>query len=150
MDTLLLEAFEKFETEAAKKQRRLSISFLEKDAVRCVCDSQRITQVLCILLDNALSYAPSGSQILLSLGKQGEQAVFRISDHGPGIPERDRDKIFERFYRAENSRSDKAHFGLGLCIAKEIIEAHGGQIRVAGNRPSGAVFSFTVPLRPDR
>ena len=145
LDTLLLDVYEKYEAEAAKKKRLLSISLPTEEIPLCRCDGQRITQVLCILLDNALSYTPEGSRITLSLSASEHRFLLNVSDNGPGIPDENKEKVFERFYRAEDSRTDKEHFGLGLCIAREIIEAHGGRIRVTDNTPKGAVFTIMLP-----
>lgn len=145
LDTLLLDVFEKYEPEAAKKEHLLSISLPKEEISLCRCDGQRITQVLCILIDNALSYTPAGSHIALSLSVMEHHFLLRVSDDGPGIPDEDKEKIFERFYRAEDSRTEKEHFGLGLCIAREIIDAHGGRIQVTDNVPAGAVFTITLP-----
>ncbi|HIW58740.1 MAG TPA: HAMP domain-containing histidine kinase [Candidatus Anaerobutyricum avicola] len=145
LDTLLLDVFEKYEPEAAKKEHPLSISLPKEEIPLCCCDGQRITQVLCILMDNAFSHTPAGSRVALSLSVMEHHFILKVSDNGPGIPDAEKEKVFERFYRAEDSRTDKEHFGLGLCIAKEIIEAHGGQIRLTNNVPTGAVFTITLP-----
>ena len=145
LDTLLLDVFEKYEPEAAKKEHPLSISLPQEEMALCRCDGQRITQVLCILIDNAFSYTPPGCRIALSLSLAEQYFILKVRDNGPGIPDADKEKVFERFYRAEDSRTDKEHFGLGLCIAREIIEAHGGQIRLTDHVPTGAVFTITLP-----
>lgn len=144
-DELLLEVYEKFEFSAKKNGISLFLSLPEASIPDCDCDSERITQVLSILLDNAISYTPSGGKIALSLSlldasESGRNFCFSVSDTGPGIPEEETTLIFERFYRSEKSRADKNHFGLGLCIAKEIVLAHRGKIYVENNKNGGAVF----------
>ena len=72
------------------------------------------------------------------------ELCFCVSDTGPGIPDDCRERIFERFYRADTAHSDKQHFGLGLCLAKEIADAHHGKLWVADSPSGGACFSFRL------
>ena len=69
---------------------------------------------------------------------------IRVTDNGPGIPEADKAHIFERFYRAQRSRTDRSHFGLGLCIAQEIAQAHDASLAVTDTEGGGATFGFTL------
>ncbi|MCH5260769.1 MAG: HAMP domain-containing histidine kinase, partial [Lachnospiraceae bacterium] len=119
LDTLCLNAYEAFEPLC--RQNGLSLSLVLPDApiARCNCDLDRIAQVLSVLLHNAVSYTPAGGQIELALSyRNGRKTSFEIAvtDTGVGIPEEDKRHIFDRFYRAEKSRSTKGHFGLGLAI----------------------------------
>lgn len=145
-DTLLLDVYEKYEELANNKQIRLCITLPEEIMPSCICDAQRITQVLSILLDNAIHYTPENGKIDLSLNLSGKYVQFCISDNGIGVLDTEKKKIFERFYRSETSHTDKEHFGLGLCVAKEIIKAHKGKIWVADNQPTGAKFYFNLPI----
>ncbi|MGB9757381.1 MAG: sensor histidine kinase [Candidatus Bipolaricaulaceae bacterium] len=108
-----------------------------------LADPRRIRQVLGNLLSNALRFSPQGSTITVSAIRQGAEAWVSVQDQGPGIPEEDFPHIFERFYKADKSRSEGGT-GLGLAIAKEIVQAHGGRIW-AENR-NGARFTFSLPL----
>lgn len=155
-DELLLAAYEKYELLAEKKKISLSLRLPDTSLPTILCDPERILQVLSILTDNALSYTPSGGRVTLALFKTsdvsfpgkfpaGKYVAFTVSDTGSGIPKEDRERIFERFYRAESSRTDKNHFGLGLCIARELIEAHHGNIFVAETAEQGACLVFTLP-----
>ncbi len=150
-DILLFDAYEKFELTARKKKLSLALSLPEKQLPSCLCDPERITQVLCILLDNAISYTPEGGKISLSLSmsRKRPELLFCVSDTGAGIPNSQKELIFDRFYRAESSHTDKNHFGLGLCIAKEIICAHHGKIWVEDAPDGGAAFLFTLPVSPN-
>lgn len=141
-DELLLDVYEKFEPLAVKKKIALSVKLPTEPAglPDCVCDRERITQVFSILLDNALSYTPEGGKICLSLQITPAFVLFRFSDTGCGIPDGEKDQIFDRFYRSNQSHTDKSHFGLGLCIAKEIIEAHQGAIWVEDHADGGSCF----------
>lgn len=139
-DTLLLNLYESFEAIAAEKHIALSVSLPEHAVPPLSCDKERITQVLAILLHNALSYTPAGGQVRLSLSCQGKNTKFSVEDNGPGIPDAEKERIFERFYRTEKSRTEKDHFGLGLCIAYEIVQAHQGKLLVKDTPGGGATF----------
>ncbi len=145
LDTLLLQSYEKFETVAAQKGMQLRIELPDTALPPYVCDGERIAQVLSILLDNAMSYTPQGGHILLSLSKEGNRWMLRVQDNGPGIPQEARAQIFERFYRAEKSRKDKEHFGLGLCIAQEIVRLHRGRLYLDDTPGGGATFVVSLP-----
>ena len=97
------------------------------------------------MLHNAVSYTPESGKIQISLFYRKNTFKISIKDNGIGIPDQDKKKIFDRFYRAEKSRSTKDHFGLGLSIAYEIITAHHGTITVSDAFPSGSVFTVTLP-----
>ncbi len=105
-------------------------------------DPRRIRQVLGNLLSNALRFSPPGSTVTISALRQGQEIWVSVQDQGPGIPPEDLPHIFERFYKADKSRSEGGS-GLGLAIAKEIVQAHGGRIW-AENR-GGARFTFALP-----
>lgn len=144
IETLLLTSFERFAPAAGREKRILRVLPHENMLPKCFCDSERILQVLGILIDNAISYTKEGDIIELS-AKEGEGKVFlMVADNGPGIPKEKRKVIFERFYREDLARSDKQHFGLGLSIAKEIITLHKGKIRVKESKSGGALFEITL------
>ena len=153
LDTLLLNTCEAFEALAREKSLSLSLSFPDESLPTCLCDPDRIRQVISILLHNAVSYTPAQGKICLSLSceKVSGKANFflSVSDNGIGISDEDKGKIFDRFYRAEKSRSTKGHFGLGLSIAYEIIHAHHGTITVADSMEGGSVFTVCLPENPD-
>lgn len=144
LDTLLLEISEAFEPIAAEKSIRLLAELPEGALPPCSCDPERIRQVLSILLHNAVSYTPKGGRIRLALSFN---KVFYIqtADNGPGIPDEEKARIFDRFYRGDGARSQKGHFGLGLSIASEIIKAHQGKLLV-GDTPGGGT-AFTIILQ---
>jgi len=109
-------------------------------------DVKRIREVLMHLLENAGKYSPSGSPITLKSEVTGEQLVTSVADRGPGIDSFEQSLIFEKFYRGHNQRYTAPGTGMGLAIAKVIIEAHGGAIGVVSQLGSGSVFSFSLPL----
>lgn len=145
LDTLLLNAYEAFEPMAKANHIRLSVTLPDDTVPHCNCDKERIYQVLAILLHNALSYTPEGGEIRLSLEFSSKYFILSVSDNGPGIPDIEKQRIFDRFYRSEKSRSSKEHFGLGLSIAFEIISLHHGTISVSDAKDGGAVFVVKLP-----
>lgn len=143
-DTLLLNLYEAFQPVAAEKNTALSITLPEEAAPTIIGDRERIIQVLSILLHNALSYTPAGGSVRLILTCHGKNISFSVEDNGPGIPDAEKEQIFERFYRSDKSRSQKGHFGLGLCIAAEIVHAHHGRILVKDTPGGGSTFTVTL------
>lgn len=110
-------------------------------------DWQRISQVLHNLLENAVVHTGRGGTITVAAARQGEWVEISVSDTGEGIPARDLPNIFERFYRVDRSRARATGgSGLGLTIARRLVEAHGGKIEVTSKLGEGSRFSFTVPV----
>ena len=116
------------------------ISLPEQAVKKCPCDKDRIRQVLEILISNALSYGREGGSITLTLKEKSGCFLLGVRDTGPGIPDSDKPYIFDRFYRGDTSRNAKDHFGLGLCIAKEIMDRHQGRIWLEDTLGGGASF----------
>ncbi len=110
-------------------------------------DEERIGQVLLNMVGNALQYTPSGGRVRLSARREGDQVRFSVGDTGVGIPPEHLPHIFERFYRVDRSRSRVGGgSGVGLTIARHLVEAHGGQIQAASDGPGlGSTFSMTLP-----
>jgi signal transduction histidine kinase len=107
-------------------------------------DALRLRQLVTILVDNALAHAPAGGAVTVGVRPADGVAVLTVDDDGPGIREEDRERVFERFWRADDAPSGGT--GLGLAIARWIVERHGGRI-AAGNRPEGgARFEARIPL----
>ena len=146
LDTLLLSAYEKFESLAREKEISLHISLPDALIPPCPCDQGRMEQVLSILIDNALSYTPSGGKISLSLQSSSNQLMLRVADTGMGISDSEKKAVFDRFYRCDKSHKDKNHFGLGLCIAQEIIHLHKGRLWVEDTPEGGATFVIVLGL----
>jgi two-component system sensor histidine kinase BaeS len=110
-------------------------------------DPQRLAQVLGNLVINALRYTPVGGQIILSAARSGQKVLLSVKDTGPGIDPDDLPHIFDRFYRSDKSRQQNGESGLGLAIAKSIVQAHGGDITVAST-DQGATFTVSLPAAP--
>ena len=109
-------------------------------------DALRIEQVLTNLLDNAVRYSPAGSLVTVALGRtEGGRARISVRDRGPGIPEGHRARIFDRFYQVPLAGAS-AGMGLGLYLSRQIVEQHGGRLRVAAARGGGARFVVSLPL----
>lgn len=110
-------------------------------------DPHRIDQVLRNLISNALRYSPAGAQVTVTLTRDGQAARVEVADTGPGIPPDAVEHVFERFWRADKSRSrESGGAGLGLAIAAQWVRAHGGQIGVSSQVGRGSTFWFTLPL----
>ena len=139
LDTIILDCYEAFSLRAAEKGIDLKVE-LPEESVTVSADASRISQAICILLDNAISYTPKGGRVGLSLEKGAKNTTIKVTDNGEGIPDEYKEKIFERFYRADDARTDENHFGLGLCIAKELITLHGGTIEVSDTKGGGSTF----------
>jgi signal transduction histidine kinase len=131
---------------AAEKKLALKV-LLPPDLPAAQGDERRITQVLLNLVGNAIKFTDVG-EIGVRVTASDGALVVSVSDTGPGIPEGDRQKVFEEFRQVENSATQKkGGTGLGLAIAKRIIELHGGRIWVESNMGKGSTFCFTLPVR---
>jgi two-component system sensor histidine kinase KdpD len=108
-------------------------------------DGELIEVALRQLIDNAIKYSPPGSPVSLSAESKEDRVIVSVADRGPGIPEAEQSRIFEKFYRAEASRHQIPGAGLGLVIAREIIHAHGGEIWVDSKPGEGSIFQFSLP-----
>lgn len=145
-ETLLLNQYESFEAIMQKEQLTFSVALPEEKLPFCLCEEEKIAQVISVFLQNAVSYTPAGGLVCLGIRQEGRHILIFVSDTGPGVPDAEKDRIFERFYRGEKARSRKDHFGLGLCIAADIAKAHRGRISVTDNQPSGSIFTLELPL----
>jgi two-component system, OmpR family, sensor histidine kinase KdpD len=108
-------------------------------------DLERITEVVTHLLDNAAKYSPADTPIHISAELRRSELITSVADHGPGIEEMEQEMIFEKFYRGRNQRMMIQGTGMGLPIAKAIVELHGGKIGVTSQLGRGSVFYFSLP-----
>jgi two-component system phosphate regulon sensor histidine kinase PhoR len=126
---------------------------IASDATIVIGDPAKLHDALRNLLENATNYAPESSRIIMGAERLGARVHLTVADEGPGIPEEDLPRIFERFYRVDKSRTratrDPGGTGLGLAIVKHLIELHGGRASVANRPEGGAVFTIELPS-PDR
>lgn len=166
LQTLLLETYENFLPVASQSGHLLAIRLPEEEIPLCECDPFRIRQVCHILLHNAFSYTPSGSNITLFIESGSydydKEIGIGVEDNGAGIPDDEKDKIFERFYRGtqaekqmeatsnsgstQDENNKKGHHGLGLAVAKEIAAAHKGMLTVSSAPGGGAYFLLKLPV----
>jgi len=145
VDHLLEEIKELFEPLAAAKHVTLDIADVHHGLV-VHADRERVVQVLSNLLGNALKFTPRGGHVILTVARDGDSARFAVSDTGPGIPPDHLTRVFDRFWKEEEQVFGVKGTGLGLFIAKGIVEAHGGRIWAENDPRGGARFSFTLPL----
>ena len=116
-------------------------------AVAVDSDRNRLVQVAVNLVDNALRHTPAGGSVVVTVSQEPGSAVLRVRDTGAGIPFLDLNRVFERFYVVDRSRSrEHGGTGLGLSIAKQLVEAHGGEISAESEYGRGAVFTMRLPL----
>ncbi len=143
--SLVTSIYETYAVVAKNKNISLSLWIEDSCCYDCTCDPQRIEQAVIILLDNALSYTPSGQKVFLRLYRLRGKYEIQVIDTGKGITDQEKEKIFDRFYQADSSRKQKEHFGLGLSIAKEICHAHRGKICVGDTKGGGSTFTIRLP-----
>lgn len=140
MDTFLIECYDMFCICLNPKQATITLD-LPEEKLRCIYgDKERLKQVFTILVDNAMSHIPNEGSITLRVRQQKRTLDIAVEDNGEGISEEDKRHVFERFFRKDESRRDRQHYGLGLSIAKELIELHHGSISVLDTPGGGATF----------
>ena len=133
-----------FKNKASEK----GIDLIQKDVgdLKVYADLTKITWVITNLIGNALRYTEKGDKIVLDANKKGHKVHISVADTGEGIPKEYQHKIFEKFVRAGTDQDESSGTGLGLPIAKEIVEAHGGRIWVKSKEDEGSTFTFTLKL----
>ena len=145
VDTMMIEVWEAFDENARKKNIHLELG-IDEHYPPLFCDEERLRQAIGIFVDNAICYSPVGSSAFLGARVEKGKVIFSVIDHGRGIPDCEKEKVFERFYSCDPSRSDKTHYGLGLSIAKEIVKAHHGTIRLTDTPNGGCTFEISIPI----
>ena len=145
LDSLVTDFIEPFCYQAEAAGKRLD--HVVEPGLRLHADRQLITELLAILLENALKYTEEGGLIRLFAGASENKVIIKVSDSGIGISREAMSKVFTRFYREERQQSKADGSGLGLYIASLICQRHGGKITVEQNRPKGSVFTVTLPMQ---
>lgn len=129
----------------SEKQRITVIQ--SDDLILAKMDARLIVQVLINLLDNAIKYTSSNSQIKIITEQDEKMVRISVADNGNGISDEQKERVFDMFYTGTNKIADcRRSIGLGLSLCKAIINAHGGEISISDNKPHGAVFTFTLPI----
>lgn len=146
IETAVMNTYETYEQMAKKKNQKLLLELPDYPLPEIQGDRQRMEQALASLLDNAIYYTQDKGIIKIGAYHIKGNIVIYISDNGPGIPDEMKKRIFERFYRIDSSRSKNEHYGLGLSVAKEIINKHNGKIYVNDTKGGGSTFFIELPV----
>ena len=134
---------------ARAEEESLTLTLTVDDDLPVIsADRRRVEQVFSNLLSNAVRFASPGGTIHVAVNQDGRGVRVRVADNGPGVPEADRERVFERFRQAANNDRSSGGVGLGLAIAHGIVADHGGRIWVDENPGGGARFSFSLPAEP--
>ena len=147
IDTLLITLYETYEPLCRKKGVSLSLDISESSYPALYTDQERLMQILSIYVENALQHSKDTSCIQIQTALTSKTITFYVIDHGQGIKEEDKPYIFDRFYCADKAHTDKAHFGLGLSIAKELAKMLHGKVGVENTKGGGATFFVSFPLK---
>ena len=144
LNDIIINSITLIEPLAKKKLQQVDFTPLT-DKNPTVCDPARIQQVLVNLLNNSVKFSPDGGAIRVELNDEIEKYWVSVLDNGPGVPEKEKEQIFDTFFQSSSTKSGAGGSGLGLSICKEIINGHEGEI-LAMNRPEGgACISFSLP-----
>ena len=147
LDTLLISLYESFEPVCSQKGMPLDADFMDVHFPVLYTDRECLFQILSIFMDNALSHSERKASIQIKAALSYKTVTISILDHGQGISAEDMPYIFNRFYCADKSHTDKSHFGLGLSIAKELAGFLSANVGVKNTEGGGATFFLTLPLK---
>ena len=128
------------------RQREIR-THVEEDLPMLDFDYIQMDQVLTNLIENAVRYTPQNTPIDIGLERQDGEILITVADHGPGIPQADLERVFDKFYRVQRDKrnSNPTGSGLGLAVCKGVVEAHGGHIEAQAREGGGVIFSVTLP-----
>lgn len=144
VDTIFEEARERLQPIAKKKDIRLEFNYNNPPALAFV-DRDRVQRVLTNLVGNAIKFSPRNQKVIIKAKSDQQFVYISVKDSGPGIPEKQQENLFDNFWQARKTANQGA--GVGLAIAKTIVEAHGGTISVSSHSGSGSTFTFSLPKR---
>src|SRR5580692_821722 len=149
LDSVVAEALDRCRMKASA--RGIGIEVAGERGISILGDEDLLVTALRNLLENAVAYSPDRTRVVIATRTVSNwMAEISVTDQGIGIPERDRERIFERFYRVDPARSRATGgTGLGLAIVKHVTAAHGGQVTVESTEGAGSTFTLRLPLRPD-
>lgn len=146
-DTFFIESYEALSRHCSLHKHELLLNLPEDFLGEIEIDPHRVYQILQILVNNAYSYTPEHSQISISVHKTKRQLLIEVIDHGTGIPDEEKKRVFDRYFRRDQSRNDKSHFGLGLNIAMELAHLQQGELVLFDTIGGGCTFKLTLPLK---
>jgi len=147
---LVNNAVDYYKGAAAQKVIALSSSLPAEPIPLIEGNEAMLQRTLNILIDNAVCYTPAGGHISVEVSLQAKRVTIAVQDDGPGIAPEHQTRIFDRFYRVDKNRTDRAHSGLGLSIAKKVVNDHGGELTYKAATPHGSVFTITLPCMRNR
>ena len=145
-DTLLLDVYEIYQPLCRQNQIPLELKLPDMELPKIRCDRNRIIQILSVLMDNAMSYTGQGKSIELEIYLEKKYLCFSVADHGKGIPDPEKEAVFDRFYQQDKSRNQKGHFGLGLPVGKELAKLHKGDLVLKDTPGGGCTFLLKIPF----
>lgn len=147
VDTLLITLYESYEPICIGKKISLHLDISENSYPVLYTDRERLMQILNIYMDNAIHHSVDNKHIEIQTEVTAKNITFLVADHGQGIAEKDKPYIFDRFYCADKSRTDKSNFGLGLSIADELAKMLSGKAGFKDTKGGGATFFITIPFQ---
>ena len=132
--------------ERTHPKRCISVE-MQDEIIPVKADANLIVQVIVNLIDNAVKYSEENTPISVCVSREDTVAVVSVADHGTGIPQDEKEKVFDMFYTGGSRSSDsRRSLGLGLALCRSIINAHGGSISISDNTPEGTVVHFQLPI----
>jgi two-component system phosphate regulon sensor histidine kinase PhoR len=147
VETLFTDVVTELEGALEAKGQRV-LTEIAPDAATLIVDTAKLHDALRNLVENAVAYAPPSTTITLTSQRDGGAFVIAVADEGPGVPQADLSRIFERFYRVDKARSrESGGTGLGLSIVKHLVEILGGEVQAANRAAGGAIFTVRLPAR---
>lgn len=147
INTLLITLYETYEPLCMKHKITLNLDIGDIYFPKLYSDKERISQILSIYMDNAIQHSVNNSCIQIQTALTANHITFYVIDHGQGIADEDKPHIFDRFYCADKSHTDKSHFGLGLSIADELAKMLNGKVGFKDTNGGGATFFVTLPIK---
>ncbi len=148
LGTIVDHIVQEYQTAAEKKQIQINVHS-QNDKVIVEADPGKIERIFGELVNNAIKYTPDGGTVEVKLEKKNGNAVFSVKDSGIGMTKEECQKIWDRFYRTDTSQFIAKGSGLGLSIAKELVEMHGGQITVESEKEKGSRFTVILPVKSE-
>lgn len=145
---IIISIVKEYEKLIEEKEMNVKIQKPKEELPKLMLDKEKITIAITDLLDNAFRYTPKGGSITISVAKKEKDVEVKINDTGYGIPKSDQEKVFSKFFRGKNiMKIETEGTGLGLFIARNIIEAHGGNIWFESDENKGSTFYLTIPIK---